>query len=409
MYGQFHRWMILYILNNSLNRVIYAKDFNDNGIRSLLMKLIFVLIFVMAVFTHVSVIHAQQVEEERIVYYQMEPYDDSLFIKIQEEVLIDPPDPKAEIIVDLRDPNEQTVSIRGTLYPFLTFTPETRAKIITYPFKLNLLDDVHYGSVFTRVIEKIRFDNLIGKPRLNQILSSTAYVNPYLQIFGGERFGIPIKNDIGISFGLGTPYSFPMETNFAEANFHIIGFYAGYFARVVEIYKPSIFKNPLFATSGYQLGYVIPLGNFLEVSYQNVINDPDTAALNATLDYDGNFPKYISGNYFNWEFRYPLRILGSYRAKVYLAKYQREWHLGLVGRELALAGSVFDLRMDAMFDSDERDEQYAWEILVQRIASSWGFSSLAMGPSVIFSRARTGKFGVSSVFFNLRLKIGTSL
>ena len=102
-------------------------------------------------------------EEEKIVYYQMEPLDDSLFIHIQNEVYIDPPDPKAEIIVDLRDPNDQTISIKGSLYPFLALTPETRAKIITYPFKINLEETVNYGSVFTRVINTNFFHKIFYK------------------------------------------------------------------------------------------------------------------------------------------------------------------------------------------------------------------------------------------------------
>ena len=52
-----------------------------------------------------------QEEEEQIRYYQMEPLDDSLFINIQTALFIDPPDPKAEIVVDLRDANNQTISI----------------------------------------------------------------------------------------------------------------------------------------------------------------------------------------------------------------------------------------------------------------------------------------------------------
>ena len=101
------------------------------------------------------VVYAQE-EEERIVYYQMEPLDDSLFIHIQQQLFIDPPDPKAEIIVDLRNANDQTIAIKGTLYPLLALSPETRARIITYPFKLNLEETVNYGSVFTNVIEKIK-------------------------------------------------------------------------------------------------------------------------------------------------------------------------------------------------------------------------------------------------------------
>ena len=68
-------------------------------------------------------IFCTEIEGEQILYFQMEPFDDSLFIKIQTEVFIDPPDPKAEIIADLRDANNQTLSIKGALYPFLAFTP----------------------------------------------------------------------------------------------------------------------------------------------------------------------------------------------------------------------------------------------------------------------------------------------
>ena len=144
---------------------------------------------------------AQETEGEPILYFQMEPFDDSLFIKIQTEVFIEPPDPKAEIIADLRDANNQTLSIKGTLYPFLAFTPETRAKIQTFPFKINLSESINFGSVFTRVIEKIRFKKIISPPTLYQISSTLQYINPFLQLQGGERFGIPLKQDIGVSFG----------------------------------------------------------------------------------------------------------------------------------------------------------------------------------------------------------------
>lgn len=63
-----------------------------------------------------SILFAQ--EEEPIIYFQLEPLDDSLFMQIQEELYIDPPDPKAEIIADLRDLNDQTISVKGVLYPF---------------------------------------------------------------------------------------------------------------------------------------------------------------------------------------------------------------------------------------------------------------------------------------------------
>src|ERR1017187_10978296 len=101
----------------------------------------FLLIVFVLMLVGVGKINAQQ--EEPVRYFQMEPLDDSLFIKIQQEVFIDPPDPKAEIITDLRDPNNQTISIKSVIYPFLAFKPETRARIQTFPFKLNLEDNVN--------------------------------------------------------------------------------------------------------------------------------------------------------------------------------------------------------------------------------------------------------------------------
>ncbi|MGE5806643.1 MAG: hypothetical protein ACM34M_12690, partial [Ignavibacteria bacterium] len=209
-----------------------------------------------------SIIFAQE-DQEPVVYYQMEPLDDSLFVKIQQEVFIDPPDPKAEIIVDLRDPNNQTVSIRGTLYPFLAFTPETRAKITTYPFKINLEEDINYGSVFTRVFEKMRIGKVFAPPTRLQISSNLQYINPFLQIMGGERMGIPFKEDIGISFGVGTPYSGVLESNMIEANFHILGAYGGFFNSLDGLtdLKSKNSHNNLYVTLGYQIGYVIPIGN----------------------------------------------------------------------------------------------------------------------------------------------------
>jgi len=67
------------------------------------------LFFVTALIFSTGKSYCQQ--EEPVKYYQMEPLDDSLFIHLQQEVFIDPPDPKAEIIVDLRDTNNSTVSI----------------------------------------------------------------------------------------------------------------------------------------------------------------------------------------------------------------------------------------------------------------------------------------------------------
>ncbi len=371
----------------------------------------FSLIFVLMILYIIPV--CAQDEEEKILYYQMEPLDDSLFIKIQNEVFIDPPDPKAEIIVDLRDANNQTVSIKGTLYPFLAFTPEIRAKIITFPFKINLQETINMGSVFTRVIERMRFGKVFAPPTALQISSTLQYINPFFQIFGGERFGFAIRKDIGISIGSGTPYTGPLETNFVEANFHILGFFGGMFNSIDAMtdLKDQNNYNNLFATNGLQLGYVVPLGNFLQVSYTKVLEEASETEIERWRKYEvGNYKvKILTGSYFNWEFRYPISVLGSTRGKFYLANYLDEWHIGFTGRELSLAGSTFDFRFDVMPHSDVRQPQFILEALVQKIAEGYAFSAIAFGPSLIFSNTTSGSFGLISVFANIRLKVGTSL
>ncbi|MEJ2504841.1 MAG: hypothetical protein P8Y81_01070 [Ignavibacteriaceae bacterium] len=295
-------------------------------------------------------------EEEPINYFQMEPLDDSLFIHIQQELFIDPPDPKAEIIADLRDPNNQTISIKGSLYPFLALSPEIRARVITYPFKINLEETINYGSVFTRVVEKIKINKLAQPPTKQQISSTLWYINPFFQLFGGERFGIPLKRDIGLSFGVGTRYEGPLNTNFIEANFHILGAYGGAFTNIDALINTFSTENHnnLIVTSGLQLGYVFPFGNFFEVSYLSVLDDVtpqkrdsylNTNHATIVLDDTGGVKyqaRILEGSYVNWELRYPIEVLGSTRGRFYVAQYVDEWHLGFDFREMSLAGSTFD-------------------------------------------------------------------
>jgi hypothetical protein len=369
-----------------------------------------ILLSVIFVFSYMN--HTRAQEEEQVKYFQMEPLDDSLFIHIQEQLFIDPPDPKAEIIVDIRDANNQTISIKGNLYPFLAIKPETRAMVITYPFKINLEENINYGSVFTRVFEKIRLKKIIDPPTKIQISPSMYYINPFFQFFGGERFGIPLKNDIGLSFGFGTKFSGPGETNYIEGNFHILGVKGGAFGPVDALTKIRFGNrhNNLYTTAGFHISYVIPFGNFFEFGYTKILTDPTAGQLRDwTLDDTLNYhAKILHGQYYNYEIRYPVSILGSTRGKVYGSRYLNEWHVGYEGRELSLAGSTFDFRFDAMFDSDVRQNQYLIEVLVQKIAESWAFSAFAIGPSVTLSRTTTGDFGAISVFANIRLKMGTS-
>ncbi len=363
-------------------------------------------------------------EEEQIRYYQMEPLDDSLFIQIQEALFIDPPDPKAEIIVDLRDANNQTVSIKGALYPLLALSPEMRARIITYPFKINLEEDIHYASVFTRVVEKIRFGKVLQPPTKTQISPTLGYINPFLQLQGGERLGVSLKQDVGLSFGIGTPYSGPLETNFFEANFHILGVKAGIFSHVDAMIEPIKEQNHnnLIFSEGFHITYTIPFGNFFEFGYLKATTTIGQAKYNSYIkESEGTIVFNDDGSvryrarvihdqqsFLNWEFRYPVSVLGSTRGKIYVAQYLDEWHFGFGFREMSLAGSTFDLAFDGMPTTKYRQPQYNITLLVQKIMEGWGFSAFAIGPSASISRTDSGGIGFTKIFVNLRFKLGTS-
>lgn len=386
-------------------------------------QLLTIILFIL-VFAAPNFIIAQE-DEEPILYYQMEPLDDSLFIHIQEQLFIDPPDPKAEIVVDLRDGNNQTISVKGALYPFLALKPELRALVITYPFKLNLEETVNYTSVFVRVLNKLRFDKIVNPPSVFQISPGLSYINPYLQLMGGERFGIALKRDVGISFGMGTPYSGALETNFFEVNFHILGAHGGIFsaADVFTEQKGSENHNNLYVTSGFQFSYIIPFGNFFEVGYLSVSDEFTPSQIlkyteqtvnidNIVRNPDGSIkyqPYLLEGSFVNWELRYPVKILAATRGKVYIAKFIDELHFGFMGREMSLAGSVFDLRFDAMVSSPIRQPQYVLDLEVQKIFDYWAFSTVAVGPSIIMTNLKSGSLGFSSLYFNIRIKVGSVL
>jgi hypothetical protein len=350
----------------------------------------------------------------------MEPLDDSLFIKIQESFFIDPPDPKAEIVVDLRDNTNQTISIKGSLYPFLALNEELRARVLLYPFKINLEETINYGSVFTRVIDKLRFNKIINPPSVFQISPTLGYINPFLQFMGGERFGFALKQDIGFSFGIGTPFSGALETNYYEFNFHILGFRAGIVSND-DTFIENKFENNhnnIYFGKSYQVTYVVPFGNFFEFGFFKTLTTFDSSKIlkyrsedNVAVLPDGTVldPYLVQGEFYNWEFRYPIKVLESTRSKIYVSKFLNEIHIGYTGRELSLAGSVFDFRFDALVSSKERKPQYVVDILVQKIFDYWGFAAIAAGPSVIFGTLDNGKPGFTSVFVNIRLKIGTSL
>ncbi len=62
-----------------------------------------------------------------------------------------------------------------------------------------------------------------------------------------------------------------------------------------------------------------------------------------------------------------------------------------------------------MVKSKEREPQYVMDILVQKVFEYWAFAAITIGPSVIFGTLDNGKPGFTSLFVNVRLKVGSSL
>ncbi len=249
------------------------------------------------------------------------------------------------------------------------------------------------------------------------------YINPFFELFGGERLGIPIKKDIGLSFGLLTKYEGPLNTNFLEANFHILGVFGGAYTNVdplITSFKDNNHNNIIF-TNGYQIGYVFPFGNFFEISYLSSVDDFSETQIASFLDPDRGATvlnedstiKYqawlVDDSFLNWEFRYPIKVLGATKGRVYAARYLSELHFGFDFREMSLAGSTFDFLFDAMTSSEHRNPQYVMTLTIQKIAESWAFSAFSIGPSLIMSRLSDGSFGVYKIFVNMRFKMGSSL
>lgn len=362
--------------------------------------------------------------------------DDSVFIKLQDELNIEPKLESYILVVNTLDPSpiNQYVVIGDENSPdairFLwsDLTPDVQRALLNWSGsnKENLNKKaLDYASVFTNVIRKIKIKEVLSPPnRERDISSTTAYINPYLQIFGGDALGIPIKKSVGITMHLGTPYSGPMETDLVGAGFHILGFSVGITSRVVELVlkrtsttdtiPPTATANfanynNLFApTLGLSYSYVIPFGNFFEFGFYKTLDTGDAGApevITNTVTGQPMSNNIISGSYFHYEFRYPFGFLGSTRAKVYFAQMFGERHIGFAGREMRVAGSIFDLRIDATLKG-RRNFQLLIEPIISDIGEGFSLSSFAIGPSFRLGTKDNNKFGVLTLMVNMRLKLG---
>ncbi len=362
--------------------------------------------------------------------------DDSVFIKLQDELNIDPKLESYILVVNTLDPSpiNQYVVIGDETSPdasrFLwsDLTKDVQQALLNWTGsnKENLnKKKLNYASVFLDVLKNIKIKNAISPPgRERDILSTTAYINPYLQAFGGDPLGVPIKKSVGFSFQFGTNYSGPMETDMVGTAFHILGLSVGITTRIKEFvlkrgggdtslvipsHNLSNYNNLFAPTIGLEFSYVIPFGNFFELGFFSTIDsgdvDPPQRVLNTKTG--ALMPNnVIRGNYTNFEFRYPFRTFGSTRSKLYFAQKFGEMHLGFLGREMRLAGSQFDVRMDATFASSKRNFQFLFETMISNLGEGFALSSFAIGPSFRLGTNNDDKFGFLTILLNMRFKIG---
>src|SRR3990172_2536579 len=364
--------------------------------------------------------------------------DDSIFFIAQDDMGIDPKLESYTLVVNLVDPNPinqyvvlgEETDPTAMRFAFSQLSKRVQDGLINWsgtnkenmnPHKL------HYASVFTDVVSQIRIKEFVAPPKRERaIRSTTAYINPYFQLFGGEKLGIPLKRSMGFTFGLGNKYSAPFESDLLSVGFNFIGVNISYNTSIDNLNTHDIsaqfgdnypwkqYNNMYHPLRAMELTYVIPFGNFLEFGALSELKI-------GGVDESFHGPKYIfyengdsskpmpnnvlTGTYFNVEFRYPFRMFGSTRSQFYVAYYANETHIGLLTRESRLVGAVFDFRTNFTLKKI-RNFQVLIEIMVSNIGEGFALNAFAIGPSVRLSKQKNGKFGVITAFVNARFKLG---
>ncbi len=145
-------------------------------------------------------IYCQEVEDNprTWTYFKIlaRAQDDSVFIKLQDELNIDPKLESYILVVNISDPFNQYVIIGDENSPdagrfsWIQLSKGVQQALLNWTGtnKENLnKKKLTYSSVFLDVFKKIKFKDAIEPPaRERDILSTTAYINPYLQAFGGD-------------------------------------------------------------------------------------------------------------------------------------------------------------------------------------------------------------------------------
>jgi hypothetical protein len=363
--------------------------------------------------------------------------DDSIFIIAQDDMGIDPKLESFTLVINIQDanPNNQFVVLGdesdpgASRYGWSQLSKRVQDGLINWSNtnKENLNQKkLDYASVFLDVIRQIKIKEFVAPPKRERVIrNTTAYINPYFTVFGWEALGIPVKRSIGFTFGMGSKYSGPFESDEVGMGFNMLGVNISYVTRIRELNthdlgsdsvenKPWKQYNAIFMPPrGIKLTYTIPLGNFLEVGVYSEIKETGVEPGGGPPLYtfrnqkDGTIMpnNIVTGSNLIAEFRYPFRMFGSTRTQVYACYYMNEMNIGLYTRESRLVGSVFDFRVNATLKKI-RNFQLLVEIMVSNIAEGFALNSFAVGPSIRLSKLDTGKFGLLSAFVNFRFKLG---
>ena len=280
-------------------------------------------------------------------------------------------------------------------------------------------------SLFYPIASAVEFPPFrFEKLKIGGIFSMDYYANPYLQIFGGDPIGIPIKGGLGtgVTAGLGTPYSGPFETDYVEGGIHMLYLKIAATTRIKDLVtKYSSYGtteetrsewignwNNLYMPSlGIEISAELP---FISLSYFSTIDsgknyDPPVIVRNS-INGEPMKNNVVKGEHFNFELRVPNLIVGnSERAKLYFAREFGEYHIGAVAREVMIDKAKMDWRVNVMFPG-KRDFQILLETLFSNIFDSFGKNSVALGPSIRLGMTPTDNFGVITALLNIRFKVG---
>lgn len=288
----------------------------------------------------------------------------------------------------------------------------------------------NYGTVFTKGLKDVgdafKKKGSISPASIYDVFPTNNFVNPYLSAFGWEPLGIPLKYSagLGLTFQFGTPYSGPMETDYISTSFRVFNLSAAVSSRLKETVlkysgndtaavSPSNllanYNNIFSPNIGIEFGISIPFGNFFDISYFTTIDsgkvDPPVRVYN-TVTGDLMPNNVIRGEYTNFELRYPFQILQSSRAKAYFSKRFGELHLGITATHMVIGSSSFDLRMDYLFSTKVRNNQFLFEYLISNIGEGFAKNAFAIGPSFRLGTTNKDKFGFLVILINMRIKVG---